>query len=246
MLRPPNGRYPPRYELSSTNGDRLSESNAKLRKQPSSWYQHGRFFFGWLRNPRRVGAVLPSGPAVGKLLVTGVRPGARVIELGGGTGTVTQAILDAGVNREDLIVLEKDASFVKFLCRRFPGVKIIQANALELDEYADLLSGPPDFVISGLPLLLFTNEEKKRLVDNIFSVLAPRGRFHQYSYVARCNVPAEQLRAVGARASLIGVAPFNVPPCFVFRLRKSAAGTQKKVSVLRSSLRKLGRVRRAG
>lgn len=183
---------------------------------------------------------------MGKLLVTGVRPGSRVIELGGGTGTVTQAILDAGVDRDDLIVLEKDAGFVKFLRRRFPGVKVIQANALDIDDYADQLSGPPDFVISGLPLLLFTNDEKKQLLENVFSVLAPRGRFHQFSYVARCNVPAEQLRAVGARASLIGVAAFNVPPCFVFRLRKSAAGTHKKTSVLRTSLRKLGRGRRAG
>ena len=224
----------------------MSEPIEKNTKQRPSWYQHGRFFFGWLRNPRRVGAVLPSGPAVGKLLVTGVRPGARVIELGGGTGTVTQAILDAGVRRDDLIVLEKDAGFVKFLRRRFPGVNIIQANALELDAYADQLSGPPDFVISGLPLLLFTNDEKKRLLENVFAVLAPRGRFHQYSYVASCNVPAEQLRAVGARASLIGVAAFNVPPCFVFRLRKSEAGAHREMSVLRSSLRKLGLGRRAG
>lgn len=224
----------------------MPESDNKKNKRHSAWYQHGRFFLSWLQNPRRVGAVLPSGPAVGKLLVTGVRPGARVIELGGGTGTVTQAILDAGVDRDDLIVLEKDAGFVKFLRRRFPGVKIIQANALDLDEYADQLSGPPDFVISGLPLLLFTNDEKKQLLENVFSVLAPRGRFHQFSYVARCNVPAEQLRAVGARASLIGVAAFNVPPCFVFRLRKSAAGTRKEPSVLRSSLRKLSLGRRAG
>ena len=224
----------------------MSEESKKQQTWLSSWYQRGRFFYGWLRNPRRVGAVLPSGAAVGKLLVTGVRPGARVIELGGGTGTVTQAILDAGVDREDLLVLEKDPGFVKFLRRRFPGVKVIQANALELDIYANELSGAPDFVISGLPLLFFTNEEKKRLIDNVFAVLAPRGRFHQFSYVARCTVPAEQLRAVGARASLIGVALFNVPPCFVFRLRKSAAGAHKELSVLRSSLRKLGIGRRAG
>lgn len=243
MRRPPVGSIRP---VPSHVGGLLSEPVEKKSKQQSSWYQHGRFFFGWLRNPRRVGAVLPSGAAVGKLLVTGVRPGARVIELGGGTGTVTQAILDAGCDRDDLIVLEKDAGFVKFLRRRFPGVKIIQANALDLDKYADRLSGPPDFVISGLPLLLFTNEEKKRLIDNVFSVLAPRGRFHQFSYVARCTVPAEQLRAVGARASLIGVALFNVPPCFVFRLRKSEAGTHKELSVLRSSLRKLGLGRRTG
>jgi phosphatidylethanolamine/phosphatidyl-N-methylethanolamine N-methyltransferase len=214
-------------------------------KRPSSWYQHGKFFFGWLRNPRSVGAVFPSSPSVGKLLVTGIRPGARVIELGGGTGTVTQAILDAGVDRDDLLVLEKDATFAKFLTRRFPGVKIINADAVTLDRYADELPGPIDFVVSGLPLLLFSAEEKAQLLEHVFKVLAPTGRFHQFTYVARCAVPAEQLQALGARASLIGVAPFNVPPAFVYRLRRSVAGEQVERSLLRTSLRKFGVGRRA-
>ena len=217
----------------------------KLDKVPA-WYHHGKFFFGWLRNPRAVGAVFPSSPSVGKLLVTGIRPGARVIELGGGTGTVTQAILDAGVQREDLLVLEKDAGFAKFLKRRFPDVKVINADAVTLDQYASELSGPVDFVISGLPLLLFTSEERTQLLENVFKVLAPTGRFHQFSYVARCPVSAEQLNALGARTTMIGVAPFNVPPAFVYRLRRSAAGSQKDRSLLRSSLRMLGIGRRTG
>lgn len=208
------------------------------------WYQHGKFFFAWLRNPRRVGAVFPSSASVGKLLVTGVRPGARVIELGGGTGTVTQAILDAGVDSSDLLVLEKDPGFAKFLRRRFPDVNVVTADAVNLDQYADELSGPIDFVISGLPLLLFSNEDKKRLLENVFKVLAPSGRFHQFSYVARCAVPAAQLRELGARPSLIGVAPFNVPPAFVYRVRRSAAEPRSR-SLLRSTLRSFSR-RRSG
>ena len=220
-------------------------ADGEQTKKPSGWYQHAKFFFGWLRNPRAVGAVFPSSPSVGKLLVTGVRPGARVIELGGGTGTVTQAILDAGVSREDLLVLEKDATFAKFLKRRFPGVKIINADAVTLDRYAGELSGPADFVISGLPLLLFSGAEKAQLLEHVFAALAPTGRFHQFSYVARCAVPAENLRALGACASLIGVALFNVPPAFVYRLRKSVAGAQPEQSLLRTSLRKFGIGRRA-
>lgn len=221
---------------------------SELESPPSSssWLNNVQFFFGWLRNPRGVGAVLPSSPSVGKLLVTGIRPGARVIELGGGTGTVTQAILDAGVAPEDLLVLEKDAVFAKFLKRRFPTVKVINADAVTLDQYAGELAGPVDFVISGLPLLLFSSEERVQLLERVFKLLGQTGRFHQFSYVARCAVPAEQLRALGARASLIGVAPFNVPPAFVYRVRRSAAGARVEPSLLRTSLRKLGLGRRAG
>jgi len=188
--------------------------------------------------------MFPSSPSVGKLLVTGVRPGARVIELGGGTGTVTQAILDAGVRPEDLIVLEKDAGFAKFLTRRFENVQIINADALDLDRYASRLSKPADFVISGLPLLLFSDDERAQLLDRAFSVLAENGRFHQFTYGARCPVSPERLRELGARATLIGVAPFNVPPAFIYRLRKGAAAERARPSALRSSLRKLGIGRR--
>jgi phospholipid N-methyltransferase len=144
-----------------------------------------------------------------------------------------------------LLVLEKDAGFAKFLGRRFPDVKVANADAVNLDQYAGELSGPVDFVISGLPLLLFSNDEKTRLLENVFKVLAPTGRFHQFSYVARCAVPAAQLRELGARASLIGVAPFNVPPAFVYRVRRSAADRGSR-SLLRSTLRSFGRSRRSG
>ncbi len=219
-------------------------SDSDRHRDAPRWYQHGKFFFGWLRNPRRVGAVFPSSPSVGKLLVTGVRPGSRVIELGGGTGTVTQAILEAGVSPKDLVVLEKDQGFAKFLRRRFPDVNVVNADAVNLDQYADALSGPVDFVISGLPLLLFSNDEKKRLLDNVFKVLAPTGRFQQFSYVARCAVSTTLLRALSARATLIGVAPFNVPPAFVFRVRRSAA-ERRGQSLLRRTLRSLGRAKRS-
>jgi phospholipid N-methyltransferase len=217
---------------------------AEKPKRLSSWYHLGNFFWGWLRNPKGVGAVFPSSPSVGKLLVTGVRPDARVIELGGGTGTVTQAILDAGVSPKDLLVLEKDAGFAKFLTRRFPDVQVINADALELDRYANRLSGPADFVISGLPLLLFSDDERGQLLDRAFTVLAENGRFHQFTYGARCPVSQERLHELGARATLIGVAPFNVPPAFIYRLRKGIAAAGTQPSVLRSSLRKLGLGRR--
>jgi len=221
-------------------------ADSEQHKTSSRWSQHGKFFFGWLRNPRAVGAMFPSSPSLSKLIVSGIRPGARVIELGGGTGTVTQAILDAGVACEDLLVLEKDASFAKFLRRRFPDVKVINGNAVALDEYAGELSGPADFVISGLPLLLFTNEEKNQLLEGVFRVLAPNGQCHQFSYVARCPVGSEQLRALGASASLIAVALFNVPPAFIYRLRRVEAGASVQGSFLKTSLQKFGLRRRIG
>jgi phospholipid N-methyltransferase len=221
-------------------------SEGERNRPLPAWAHHGEFFRGWLRNPRTVGAILPSSQSVAKLLVTGIRPGAKVIELGAGTGTVTQAILDAGVAPEDLLLLEKDKGFARFLMRRFPGVHIVNADALALDQFASQLSAPPDFVVSGLPLLLFSTEEKNQLLEHVFSVLAESGRFHQFSYIARYPLTKQQIDALRIRASLIGVAPFNVPPAFVYRLRRSTADHDQP-SLLRASLRMLGiKNRRAG
>ena len=59
-------------------------------------YDGFRFFLHWLRRPGKVGAVVPSGPALAAALAAEVdtaAPGA-VVELGPGTGRVTRALLD--------------------------------------------------------------------------------------------------------------------------------------------------------
>ena len=55
------------------------------------------FFRLWLRRPRRVGAVMPSGRALATAMATCIdaqAPG-MVVELGGGTGSITRAIRKA-------------------------------------------------------------------------------------------------------------------------------------------------------
>lgn len=50
------------------------------------------FLRRWLANPGKVGAVLPSSAALGRLVARNVarRPDQWVVELGAGTGTVTR------------------------------------------------------------------------------------------------------------------------------------------------------------
>ena len=81
-------------------------------QQPRTADDLGHFFKSLLKNPLSIGAVAPSGRFLARLMATTLEPGARVIELGAGTGTVTQAILDAGVEPKDLYLVEQDARFV--------------------------------------------------------------------------------------------------------------------------------------
>lgn len=179
-----------------------------------------RFLGTLVREPLSVGAVAPSSRRLADHMVADIVPGSRVIELGAGTGVLTQAILDSGVDGSDLVVIEQNEAFSEMLRKRFPGVAVITGNALGLNRYAGALSGPADFVVSGLPLLLFTPGRKLRLLHQVFSILTEEGAFHQFTYGGRCPVERAVLRRLGLEATLLRFTPLNVPPAFVYRMQR--------------------------
>jgi phospholipid N-methyltransferase len=177
----------------------------------------GHFFRGWIRNPLAIGAFAPSGKSLAKLMAKDVMRGDRVIELGAGTGTVTAALLDNGVLPTDLYVVERDPQFVKILKRRFPRCHVINADALELDPPSDA-TGAFDFVISGLPLLCFSPDMRCRALRQMLRLLKPHGCIHQFTYAGRCPVDRDLRADLRIESVLLGIAPLNLPPGFVYRL----------------------------
>ena len=191
----------------------LSGVTASLHRQ--------RRFLGTLVNePLSVGALAPSSRRLADHMAADIAPGSRVIELGAGTGSLTRAILDAGVEPSDLLVIEQNEAFSEMLRKRFPGIGVITGNALGLNRHAGALPGPADFVVSGLPLLLFTPGRKLRLLHQVFSVLTEQGAFHQFTYGGRCPVERAVLRRLGLEATLLRFTPMNLPPAFVYRLQR--------------------------
>ena len=180
----------------------------------------GRFIRSWIQNPLAIGALAPSGRLLAKRMARGLDENARVIELGAGTGTVTQALLDAGVKPENLYLVERDQHFLGILARRFPNCPLIAADALHLAEQFGNELGSFDFVISGLPLLLFTPQQRRRLIGQVFDVLKPTGVLHQFTYGDRCPLDRDLREHLGIERSLIGFAALNLPPAFVYRFAR--------------------------
>ena len=177
----------------------------------------GHFFKGWISNPLAMGAFAPSGKSLAKLMAKDVGSASRVVELGAGTGTVTAALLANGVAPGNLYLVERDPQFVKILERRFPRCHIVSADALELDAQFGPNAGF-DFVISGLPLLCFSPEKRYRLLQQALHLLKPHGRLHQFTYGGRCPVDRDLRALLRVDSVLLGVAPLNLPPAFVYRL----------------------------
>jgi phosphatidylethanolamine/phosphatidyl-N-methylethanolamine N-methyltransferase len=144
---------------------------------------YGDFLRGLLKDPRAVSAPTPSSPALAAAMAAKVdllRPG-LVVELGAGTGVVTEALLARGIAAERLVVIEHSAYFADLLRGRFPGATVIQGDAFAFEKYlpdAARISA----VVSGVPLLNFPLWRRKFLIDHALAAQNAGGRFIQLSY----------------------------------------------------------------
>jgi phospholipid N-methyltransferase len=182
------------------------------------------FLRSWLRNPRRVGAVAPSGPALARRITAEITPAsAPVIELGPGTGAFTQALLLRGVPPDRLVLIEADRAFARALEVRFPTLRILAMDAARLGQieppFGDERAGA---VVSGLPLLAIPAPAVDAIVAGAFAQLREGGSFYQFTYGPRCPVPRATLDRLGLVAERNGFAVWNLPPASVYRIRRSA------------------------
>ncbi len=187
-----------------------------------------RFFRQWLREPRSIAALAPSGRELASHMAAAVGRHARqVVELGGGTGVMTEALLRHGVEPSHLLVIERNHELHDHLAARFPAVEVAHDDAFELvrivRQSRGLAVGEVDAVVSSLGLLNLSQDEQRRLLEAVLAVLRPHGRFVQFTYAPRCPVPLALRSALGLEARRHGWTLRNLPPAFVYILRRRRA-----------------------
>lgn len=179
------------------------------------------FFRQWLRNPLRTAAVAPSGPELAAAMLAELPAGAgRVIELGGGTGALTRALLAHGIRADALLVLELNEELHAHLHARFPLVRIELGDAIDLPTVAArtgyLDRGPADAVVSGLGLLAMPRETQRAILEAAFACLRVGGRFVQFTYGPQPPVAEAVVRALGLQVRRGDFVLRNVPPATVY------------------------------
>lgn len=178
------------------------------------------FLQEWLLHPKRTGAVMPSSKRLATAMARWLpkNPDRFVLELGPGTGVVTEALLARGLREERLVAIENNPKLAKLLRSRFPRAHIITGDAWQLD---DLLRKrhieSVGAVISSLPLLNFSEERAEALAEKIRAVLEPRGHWVQFTYRIHKSRPrgAARFRLHASKIVLL-----NLPPARVSVLRK--------------------------
>jgi phosphatidylethanolamine/phosphatidyl-N-methylethanolamine N-methyltransferase len=174
------------------------------------------FLRRWLAHPLKVGAVLPSSPALARLVAKQVplRTDQAVVEVGAGTGSITKALLERGVSPERLFVVEIDADLCAFLRKQLPQVQVINGDASRLSEMLpSKWLGRISTVISGIPMVTLPLPLQQRFIDAWFKVMAPEGKMLQYTYSLVSPLPEAKLGVKGRRQ---GLAVLNVPPAWVW------------------------------
>ena len=145
------------------------------------------FLQEWLQCPRQIGAILPSSKNLAFAMADWLPsdPEAFVLELGPGTGVVTQALIERSLRQDRLVAIEKSPKLAGLLRERFPRAHIITGDACQLDRLLKKHFRRLDSVgavISSLPLRNFAPEVADGLSKKIRAILRPAGKWVQYSY----------------------------------------------------------------
>jgi phosphatidylethanolamine/phosphatidyl-N-methylethanolamine N-methyltransferase len=180
-----------------------------------------RFIRSWMEKPLLTGAVMPSGKPLARTMAKFVDPDVpgQVIELGPGTGAVTAALIERGIEPSRMVLVEFNPTFCRLLRTRYPEATVLQGDGYGLKRLlGTLLRQPAAAVVSGLPLLTKPLKVRLRLLADAFTLLTPGAPFVQVTYAVASPIPRS---FSGARAQGSERIWFNVPPARVWAYRKA-------------------------
>ena len=196
------------------------QSSVRALKKPPRLDDEVRFLRSWIEKPLHMGAVMPSGRLLARTMAQYVNTKSTgpVVELGPGTGAITSALIEHGIDQKRLVLVEYNPGFCALLRDRYPHAKVVQGDAYTLrDSLRNALSAPASAVVSGLPLVTKPMLTRLKLIRDAFVALAPGAPFVQFTYSVAPPIP-KSLPGVSTEAS--ERIWMNLPPARVWVYRK--------------------------
>jgi phosphatidylethanolamine/phosphatidyl-N-methylethanolamine N-methyltransferase len=196
------------------------QSSVRALKKPLRLDDEVRFLRSWIEKPLHMGAVMPSGRVLARTMAqyVDIKSTGPVVELGPGTGAITNALIEHGVDQKRLVLVEYNPGFCALLRDRYPQATVVQADAYALrDSLWDVLGAPASAIVSGLPLVTKPMLTRLKLIRDAFLALAPGAPFVQFTYSVAPPIP-KSLPGVSTEAS--ERIWMNLPPARVWVYRK--------------------------
>lgn len=202
-------------------------------------------FVHFIKHLGYTGAVAPSSRYLALEMVQSVRrhrshyPGKplRILELGPGTGPITESIVQYLLPGDTLDIVEIDQRFYELIRRRFAGkqVRVFNMDVLEFD-----VQEPYDIIISSIPYEQIPESVTGKIWRKKLSMITAGGSISYYKYYRfnhfSCDFERMINRRYCTRDKLVWK---NVPPAIVYHLSIPAGVASRPV---RSSLLHLSTV----
>lgn len=178
------------------------------------------FLKSFITSPKAVGSVVPSSRYLVNVIVSGIDWSSlgSIAELGAGTGVVTKAIDRQRSRDSEFLVFECDAYMRAALERRYDSVAV-HDDAFDLRKVMESrgLSGL-DCIVSGVPFVNFSQEDRTFLLQEIHDLLNPGGIFVALQFSRNIR---PYLKSMYAEMNTTHVWA-NVPPAYVYHCRRAS------------------------
>ncbi len=207
------------HSIQVMNENRLGRATS-MQTQITNSLGTKLFLLRALKNPRQLGAVAPSSRHLGALLAKHAKGNdeSPIVELGGGSGSLTRAMIKEGIDPRRIYVIEIEASLAEYLKTSLPQVNVIHGNAAELHKIL-----PPEIIgqvkriVSGLPMINIPEPVRKMILESCFEIMTPGGAYLQYTYSPRSSINA---KAFQLKKKRLGTIFLNIPPATVWQYTK--------------------------
>ena len=195
------------------------QSTVRALKKPLRLDDEVRFLRSWIEKPLHMGAVMPSSKVLARTVARYVDPHSDgpVIELGPGTGAITDALIAHGVAEKRLVLVEYDPGFCALLRERYPQATVIQGDAYNLDQTLADWKEPAAAMVSGLPLVTKPMLVRVKLMRDAFQKMEAGAPFIQFTYSVISPIPR---KGSGLKASVSDWVLRNIPPARVWVYRQ--------------------------
>jgi phosphatidylethanolamine/phosphatidyl-N-methylethanolamine N-methyltransferase len=141
-----------------------------------------------------------------------------ILELGPGTGPVTDALIRRGIAQDRLVLVEFNPEFCQLLKRRFPKATIVQGDAYDLTEtLTGVVSDPAAATVSSLPLFTKPMEKRLDLMHAAQDLMRPGAPFIQFTYAVVPPIPARSQHYTARPSPRVWL---NLPPARVWVYRR--------------------------
>ena len=167
-----------------------------------------------MQNPANIGAVLPSSKVLAAQVADQVShaPPGFIVELGAGTGIITDALLKQGIPSQQIIVIERVEKLATHLQQRYPTLRVIQGDASRLSELLGEDAKKVSTIVSSLPLRSLPPKTVIAIRDQFKQILKPKSKLIQFTYSFRKHDPvlSSGFRRIYSKRVWINIPPARI------------------------------------